>query len=229
MNNAQTTSIPNPDKPGHSFSGYLVRPAQTPAPGMLLLHEAYGLNDNMRDLANRFAQAGYVALAADLFSDGNKMVCMFRAFYGLLVSPLNNGTAKNVRGVFEWLQKLDGVDSTRVGAMGFCMGGSYALQLACLDGSVSAISVVSGQNPKPLDALQRLCPVVGSYADPDFAAASGKELDIVLDGYRIPHDIKIYSGAKHSMFNDGAAGYDPNVANDAWTRTLSFFDQHIRS
>lgn len=121
------------------------------------------------------------------------------------------------------------MDVKRVGAMGFCMGGSYALQLACLDGSVSAISVVSGQNPRPQEALQRLCPVVGSYADPDFVTADGKKLDVVLDGYSIPHDIKIYPGAKHSMFNDGAAGYDPNVASDAWTRTLSFFDQHIRS
>lgn len=228
MPNAQQISIPHLDKPGHSFTGYLVRPAQTPAPGMLILHEAFGLNDNMRDIANRFADTGYVALAADLFSDGNKMVCMFRAFYGLLVSPLNNGTAKNVRTVFEFLKTVDGVDGKRVGAIGFCMGGSYALQLACLDGSVRAISVVSGQNPRPLDALKRACPIVGSYADPDFVTAAGKKLDMVLDDYKVPHDIKIYPGAKHSMFNDGSAGYDPTVANDAWQRTMAFFDQHIR-
>jgi carboxymethylenebutenolidase len=220
-------SIPHPDKPGHAFDGYLARPAKTPAPGVLILHEAYGLNQNMRDIADRFAQEGYVALAADLFSDGNRMVCMFRAFYGLLVSPLNNSTARHVRAAFEFLQHQDGVDPKRAGAIGFCMGGSYALQLACLDGSVRAISVVSGQNPKPEDALKRACPVVGSYARGDFAEASGKRLNVLLDEFNIPHDIKIYTGAKHSMMNDDKEGYDPMVAAEVWQRTLGFFGEHI--
>lgn len=227
MFTAETVSIPNPDKPEQFIGGYLVRPDRTPAPGILLLHEAFGLNDNMRDIAIRFANAGYVALAADLFSDGYKMVCMFRAFYGLLAAPLTNGTAQKVCVAFEFLQHVRGVDSARVGAMGFCMGGSYALQLACLNESVRAISVVSGQNPRPLDALRRACPIVGSYADPDFVTAAGKKLDIVLDEYDIPHDIKIYAGAGHSMFNDGASRYDPSIAADAWARTLSFFDMHF--
>ena len=70
----QTVSIPHPDKAGQSLGGYLVKPAAMPAPGILVLHEAYGVNDKLRDIANRFASAGYVALAADLFSDGNKVV-----------------------------------------------------------------------------------------------------------------------------------------------------------
>lgn len=224
---AQMISIPHPDTPSKSFGGYLVRPAQTPAPAVLLLHEAFGLNDNMRHLAQRFADAGYVALAADLFSDGNKMLCMFRAFYGLLVAPLTNGTAKNVRAAFEFLRQVKGVDAARVGAMGFCLGGSYALQLACLDGSVCAVSVVSGSNPRPADALKRACPIVGSYADPDFTTGDARKLDVLLDEYHVPHDIKIYPGAKHSMFRADAPGYDPAVDADAWHRTLTFFSEHL--
>lgn len=225
--NGQLVSIPRPDKPGHAFGGYLSRPARMPAPGVLVLHEAYGLNQNMRDIADRFAQEGYVALAADLFSDGNKMLCMARAFYGLLISPLNNSTAKNVRVAFDFLKGIEGVDGKRAGAIGFCMGGAYALQLACLDETVSAISVVSGNNPRPEEALKRVCPVVGSYADPDFAASSGKRLDVLLDEYKIPHDIKIYPTAKHSMMNDSKEGYDPHIAAEVWQRTLGFFAQHL--
>src|SRR5689334_21389430 len=107
---AQSISIPHPTKAGHAFEGYLVTPVrateQSPAPGMLILHEAFGLNDNIRAITRRFAAEGYVALALDLFSDGAKMICMFRAFYGLLAAPLNNGTVKNVRAVFEYLRKV---------------------------------------------------------------------------------------------------------------------------
>lgn len=223
----QIVTIPHPEKAGHAFSGYLVKPARLPAPAVLLLHEAYGLNQNMREMAERFADVGYVALAADLFSDGNSIVCMFRAFYGLLLSPLNNGTARNVRAVFEFLQRVDGVDAKRVGAMGFCLGGSFALQLACLDGNVRAISIVSAQNPRPLDAVQRACPIVGSWAEKDFTTGDGKKLDVVLDEYKIPHDIKMYANGIHSMFKRDANGYDANVDADAWKRTLAFFERYL--
>src|SRR5262249_1858110 len=140
---------------------------------------------------------------------------------------LTNGTAKNVRAAFEYLRQVEGVDAQHTGAMGFCLGGSYALQLACLDGNVRAISVVSGNNPKPQEALKRACPIVGSYADPDFATADGRKLDLILDEYQIPHDIKIYAGAKHSMFNKYKEGYDPKIDADAWHRTLAFFEQYL--
>jgi len=222
-------TIPHPEGGGRTLDAYLALPDQLPAPGMLILHEAYGLNENIRGIADRFAREGYVALAVDLLSDGNRMLCMFRAFYGLLLSPLNNKTVTKVRAAFDYLQTIEGVQAGRAGAIGFCMGGSYALQLACLDGQVRAISVVSGQNPRPEAALERLCPVVGSYPGRDLTTTSGKKLDILLDGYRIPHDIKIYPGAVHSMFNAGVSGYNPEIAADAWQRTLGFFDQHIRT
>jgi carboxymethylenebutenolidase len=226
----QTILIPHPDKTGRTFNGYLAMPndAQN-LPGVLVLHEAYGLNENIRDITERFAREGYVALAADLLSDGNRAVCLFRAFYGLLVAPLNNGTARTVRAAFAHLQTLDGVDAKRVGAIGFCMGGSYAIQLACLDNAVRAISVASAQNPRPQDALARACPLVGSYAEKDFTTNAGRQLDALLDQYNIPHDIKIYPNGIHSLFNDRAKNFDAQIAADAWQRTLQFFDQHIKT
>lgn len=226
----QVVSIPHPEKNGRTFNGYLAMPydAQN-LPGVLVLHEAYGVNQNIRNITERFAREGYVALAADLLSDGNRAVCMFRAFYGLLAVPLNNGTVRNVRAAFAYLQTLENVDSKRVGAIGFCMGGSYAIQLACLDNAVRAISVASAQNPRPSAALARACPLVGSYAEKDFTAGAAKQLDALLDQYSIPHDIKIYPNGIHSLFNDNAKNFDPQIAADAWQRTLQFFDQHIKT
>ena len=109
------------------------------------------------------------------------------------------------------------------------MGGSYAIQLACLDGSVRAISVASAQNPRPSDALARACPLIGSYAEKDFTTGAGRQLDALLDRYNIPHDIKIYPNGIHSLFNDSARNFDPQIAADAWQRTLSFFEQHMKT
>ncbi|HZQ10710.1 MAG TPA: alpha/beta fold hydrolase [Anaerolineae bacterium] len=227
-NNAQVVSIPNPSKPGHHLAGYLVMPEQTPAPGVLIIHEAFGVNENIREIAWRFAREGYVALAADLFSDGNRAVCLFRAFYGILVSPLKNGTVGELRAALDFLRNTQGVDARRVGVIGFCMGGSYALQLACLDDELRAASVFYGQNPRPLDAVQRACPIVGSYPNPDISTKDGRKLEMKLKEYQIPHDIKIYEGARHSFFNDTSGNHHAEAADDAWRRTLAFFEEHIR-
>ena len=232
MIQTQSVTIPLPEKKGRALDAFLAMPqtqTQIPTRGVLVLHEAYGLNENIKNIARRFAENGYVALAVDLLSDGSRAICMFRAFYGLLAVPLKNGTVKNVRAAYEYLQKVEGVDAQRVGAIGFCMGGSYALQLACLDGTVRAISIVSGQNPRPLDAVARACPIVGSYPERDFTTGGGRELDKVLDEFKIPHEIKFYPDGIHSMFNDGAKGYSETVADDAWMRTLQFFDEHMRA
>jgi carboxymethylenebutenolidase len=226
--NARNVAFQDPRNLSKEIDGYLALPAQTPAPGILIIHEAFGVNDNIRGVARRFAKEGYVALAADLFSSGNRAVCMFRAFYGILVSPLNNGTVQELRAALDYLRGLPEVDTKRIGVIGFCMGGAYALQMACVDNELRAASVFYGQNPRPIEAVQRACPIVGSYPNPDVSTGAGRTLAIKLDEYKIPHDIKIYDGARHSFFNDTRGAYQPDAAADAWKRTLAFFDTHIR-
>ena len=80
---------------------------------------------------------------------------------------------------------------------------------------------------RPLEAVARLCPVVGSYPDPDFTTPEGRKLDELLDGYHIPHDIKIYPGARHSFFNDRRPNYNAEAAQDSWQRVLAFFKEHV--
>jgi carboxymethylenebutenolidase len=82
-------------------------------------------------------------------------------------------------------------------------------------------------NPRPLEAVARLCPVVGSYPDSDFTTTAGQKLDVELDKYAVPHDIKIYPGANHSFFNDQGSRYNAVAAQDSWQRILAFFQEHL--
>ncbi|MCL4545116.1 MAG: dienelactone hydrolase family protein [Chloroflexi bacterium] len=85
-----------------------------------------------------------------------------------------------------------------------------------------------GMSPRPLQTLQRSCPVVGSYPERDFTASAGRRLDEALDLYGIDHDIKTYPGARHPFFNDRGRSYDPAAASDAWVRVLTYFTRYLR-
>jgi carboxymethylenebutenolidase len=210
------------------MAAFLARPGGDGRwPGVLVIHEAFGLNDNIRDVTRRFAGAGYVGLAIDLFSAGNTAVCLARAFAGIFVRPLRSGTLAELQAALELLAERAEVDSARIGVIGFCMGGSYALQLACVAGSVHAASTFYGMNPRPLEALARACPIVGSFPQHDFTAGAGRKLAETLQRFQVPHDVKIYPGTRHSFFNDHGAMYDAAAAQDSWARTLAFFERHL--
>jgi carboxymethylenebutenolidase len=210
------------------MDAYLARPEPAGRyPGVLVIHELYGLNDNIRDVCQRFAGEGYVALAVDLFSNAPRPLCMARILYGMLISPLRNGTVGELQAVMRALQDRPEVDPLRVGVIGFCMGGTYALQLACVNGDLRAASVFYGNNPRPLGAVARACPIVGSYPERDLTTGAGRALDSALAQFDIPHDVKIYAGAGHSFFNDSGSNYNEHAAADSWGRTLAFFTEHL--
>lgn len=211
-----------------SREGYLARPdGDGPFPALVVIHEIYGLNDNIRDIAARFARQGYVALAVDLFAGRNRALCMARVMGQQLSKSLDNSTIFELKAALSFLAAQPGVDPGRLGAVGYCMGGGFAVAWACTDDRLRAIAPYYALNPRPLEAVRRACPVVGSYPDPDFTTKSGRKLDAALTAYNIPHDIKIYSGAKHTFFNDQARNYDPAAAEDSWRRVLAFFEEHL--
>src|SRR5579884_4062153 len=218
---ARTESVTFPFE-GQQREGYLARPdGAGPLPGLVIIHEAYGLNDNIREVAVRFAREGYVALAVDLFGSRNRAVCMARVIGQLLLRPLGNASLSELKAALSFLAGLPYVDPERLGAVGFCMGGSFAVAWACTDDRLKAIAPFYAQNPRPLEAVRRSCPVVGSYPEADFTAKAGRRLDAALTQYDIPHDIKIYPGARHSFFNDQGRTYDPAASADAWRRILA--------
>ena len=215
--------------PAAMLKGYLALPdGAAPHPGLVVIHEAYGLNDNIRYITDRFAGEGYAALAVDLFADRSRLVCMARLM-GAMVTGREPAAVGELTAALDYLTALPEVDSARTGAVGFCMGGGVAIAWATRDRRLRAIAPFYGTNPRPVAAVRRLCPVVGSYPGKDFTARSGRKLDAELSAAGVTHDIKIYPGARHSFFNDQGRAYDASASTDAWQRTLDFFAQHIRA
>lgn len=210
--------------------GYAALPdGKGPHPGVVVIHEAYGLNDNIKDITRRFADNGYAALAVDLFTDRNRALCMARYMTGMLIGSVQRPGIGDLRAALTHLAAMPEVDPERIGAIGFCMGGGFAIAWACTDPRLKAIAPFYAANPRPIDAVKRACPVVGSYPEKDFSASAGRALEEALARHGIDHDIKIYPNARHSFFNDHGRAYNKQAAADSWERVMSFFGKYIGS
>jgi carboxymethylenebutenolidase len=214
---------------GSTFGAYLVLPdGAGPHPGVVVIHEAFGLNDNIRDIARRFAIEGYAALAVDLFTGHSRAVCMAQLMGSMLMGR-EPASVADLAAAMDYLVALPEVDAPRVGAIGFCMGGGFAIAWGRRDRRLRAIAPFYGTNPRPVEAVRRMCPVVGSYPGKDFTARAGRKLDKRLAELGVARDIKIYPDARHSFFNDAGKAYNDAAATDAWQRTLAFFAEHVQA
>lgn len=215
-----------------------------PFPGVVVLHEAFGLNDDMRRITSKFAEAGYAAIAPDLFSHGNRALCLTRVLLDGMVRGLTDATAADIESARKHLAGEPAVEGERIGVIGFCMGGGFALGVAPT-GRYRAASVNYGATPRRggLEKLRGSCPVIAAYGELDkVMAKEPAKLESYLDQLGVPHDVKTYPGAGHSfMSKDNApmwmsrlpnpmhAGHDERAAEDNWRRILAFFDEHVRS
>jgi carboxymethylenebutenolidase len=208
----------------HTDTSYLALPdGPGPHPGLVVIHEASGLNDNIRDICRRLAGEGYAALGVDLFAGRNRAICMARMFVGAMRGNLDHFGVPALKASLGQLADRPEVDANRLGAVGFCLGGSIVLTWACTDNRLKAIGPYYGAAPKPREAIRRLCPVVGSWPEKDFTTKAAGILETELTAAGIPHDLKVYPGAKHSFFNDQGRAYNPDAASDSWLRVLTFF------
>src|SRR5581483_7348415 len=104
------------------LQGYLARPdGDGPFPALVVIHEAFGLNDDIRSIARRFAGQGYIALAVDLFSGRSRVMCMFRLFAGMMRNSTEHGGIRDLRAALTWLGGQPGADVARLGAVGYCL------------------------------------------------------------------------------------------------------------
>ncbi|MGA9159741.1 MAG: dienelactone hydrolase family protein, partial [Actinomycetota bacterium] len=127
-----------------------------PHPGVVVIHEASGLNDNIRDICRRFAEQGYAALGVDLFGRRNRVVCMARMFIGGMAGNLDYFGVPALKAALGRLADHHEVDARRIGAIGFCLGGSIVLTWACTENRLKAIAPYYGAAPKPREAIRRL-------------------------------------------------------------------------
>ena len=229
MADLRTESVEFPAN-GETGHGYLAVPeGDGPFPGVIVVQEWWGLDEHIKDVARRFAAEGFPALAPDLYhgqvtkEPGEAQKLMMSLNMGEAVTELVKAT--------EYLGSRPEVAGRGIGAIGFCMGGGLALNLACESSKIGAAAPFYGVNPTLIERLRNLKgPLLAIYAENDaFAGESARrELEEALKTAGIRHEIVVYPGAEHAFFNDTRPEvYDRDAAVDAWQRVLSHFRQNL--
>lgn len=216
---------------GSTARGYLAADGGAgPQPGLILIHEWWGLNEHVKDLTRRFAEQGYAVLAPDLY-DGSSTKDPEEA--GKLMQGLDKTKAlEKLDGAVAYLQGLPSVDGENIGVTGFCMGGTYALLLAAHNKSVKASAPFYGDIPADDELKNLSAPVLFIGAEKDFWITKEKmdRLDEGLKKYGKEGEVKVYEGVGHAFFNDTRPeAYDKDAAEDAWTRVTGFFAEKLKS
>ena len=226
------TSYKRPD--GQNVSGYLAEPANgTSAPGMVVIQEWWGLNDQIKGVADKLAAAGYRALVPDLYRG---KVALEENEAQHLMTGLNFGDAagQDVRGAVQYLK---GSGSAMVGVTGFCMGGALTLLAAVHVPETDVAVVWYGFPPlEYVDASKITAPLLGHWATGDtvFPIAKVDELEEKLRAASVDFEFHRYD-AKHAFANETADAKnlpylksDPAAAELAWRRTMDFLAGHLK-
>ena len=220
------------------LSAYVARPVRDgPWPGVVMIHEVFGLTDVIRGLADHLAGRGFVVAAPDLYSAGGGLRCLVPTFRAL--SRGRGRAYTDIEATRRWLLGLSET-TDGVGIIGFCLGGGFALATAARGFDASAPCY--GTLPPTPQVLREACPIVGSYGARDAALAGATDkLERALTAYGVPHDLKEYPDAGHRFMNDRddlpaftvplqrimGVGPNPEAAADAWGRIDSFFTTHL--
>jgi carboxymethylenebutenolidase len=220
-----------------STPAYLAVPSGTgPWAGVVVIHESWGLNTDIRASAHRLGSVGYLAVAPDLYGGKTFVRCLRGVFRQLRAG---SGPAFDaIDAVRAWLAARP--DCTgKIGVLGFCMGGGFAL-LCAPRGEFSAASVNYGEVPADAQrVLAGSCPMVASYGARDMMGGEPpRRLEQALTVLDVPHDVKVYPGAGHSFMSPKPSWLTPLVrlarldyqaaaAEDSWHRISTFFGEHL--
>jgi carboxymethylenebutenolidase len=217
---------------GKEVNGYLAYPASAEGglPAVLVFHEWWGLNDNIKSMADQLAGQGYVALAADLY--GGRVASQPEAARSLMEEALKNRDAlgQNLRQAHAYLKEQ--VKATRVGTIGWCFGGSMSLQAALVvPDQVDAAIIYYGHVNGDVEELKPLkAPVLGLFggADQGIPIESVRAFEAALKSLGKPVTIQVYEGAGHAFANPSGTNYKADAAADAWQKSLAFLAEHLK-
>ncbi|MBM3926350.1 MAG: dienelactone hydrolase family protein [SAR202 cluster bacterium] len=214
-------------------------------PAVVVIQEVFGVNSNIQDLTNRVANAGYVAIAPDLFWRGGAK----RTFgYGqapdadarakAVAAFRDDEIVKDINASIDWLRRHPNVGRGGIGITGFCVGGRITYLAAARCPEIAAASVYYGgriflpfgEGPSPFDLTSKIkCPVMGNFGELDKNPTPDevRKIEAALKQHKVPYDFKIYPNADHGFVCDERSSYHAESNRDAWSRTLSWFARHL--
>jgi carboxymethylenebutenolidase len=218
---------------GQEIRGHLARPkdASGPLPAIIVIQEWWGLNDNIRKMANLLAGEGYTALAVDLY--GGQVADTPERAREYMQAAMQNAAAgeDNLKQAYDYLEREH--QAPRVGTIGWCFGGGWSLATALMmPDDLDAAVIYYGRLVTDVEELSPLnVPILGIFGAED----QGIPLDMVnafkdaLSSLDKDASIHVYDGADHAFANPSGTHYEPEAAQDAWDKTLAFFEKHLKA
>jgi carboxymethylenebutenolidase len=213
-------------------SALLVTPeGKGPFPGVVVIHEWWGLDAWVKDQARALAKEGYLALAVDLYK--GKVTAKESEAHQLMMGLPPDRALRDLRAAFAYLQGRPDVRKDRIGAIGWCMGGRFTLALAVEEPALAAAVAYYGSPPTDEAAIAKIrAPVLGNYGGDDKGPAPEqvKTFEAAMKKAGKSADLKIYEGAGHAFanVNNPWGGYREPAAKDAWARTAAFLAKHLK-
>jgi carboxymethylenebutenolidase len=218
---------------GKPVQGYVVYPAQAEGalPGVLMFHEWWGLNDNIKSMANQLAAQGYAVLAADFY--GGRVAQEPSQAQALMQEALGQQLAlqSNINQGFEFLRSQ--MKAARIGTLGWCFGGTMSFEAAKLLGAESDATVIyyGFVNSNPAELAKIKAPVLGIFGaqDQGIPLATVRAFEQALSTAGKPAQIEVYAQAGHAFANPSGQNYRATDAEDAWRKTLAFLSQYLQA
>ena len=218
----ETVEFPSGKEKASGFLAVPDKPGQYP--GLIVVHEWWGLNDWVKEQSEKLAEQGYVVLAVDLYR--GKTAADPSEAHELMRGLPQDRAIRDMQAAYDYLAARKDVKPGRIASIGWCMGGGLALQLAIHQPRLAAVVVNYGALPTDPNDIQQIgAAVLGNFGadDKGITPADVQAFEKTMKGLNRRIDVKVYPGAGHAFENpNNTSGYRPEAAADAWKRTLAF-------
>ncbi|HTQ59142.1 MAG TPA: dienelactone hydrolase family protein [Candidatus Solibacter sp.] len=214
-----------------TVNGFLALPeGHGKHPGLVVIHEWWGLNDQIKDEAQKFAGEGYVALAIDLYR--GKVATTAEEAHELMRGVPDDRGIRDLDAAYDYLAARRDVEANKIGSVGWCMGGGWSIKLAMSEPKLAACIVNYGSLPTEASSIAKIdAPVLGNFGadDSGITPDSVHAFEAAMKAAGKSVDVKIYDGAGHAFQNpNNKQGYRPEATADAWARMTAFLKKSLK-
>jgi carboxymethylenebutenolidase len=211
-------------------AAYLAKPAGNgPFPAMILIHEWWGLNDQIKGLADKFAAEGYIALAVDLYR--GKVATNSEDAHQYMSGLPEDRAIRDLKASLDYLQQQPFVKKDKIGSIGWCMGGKLSAQFALAEPRLAVCVIYYGSVPTDPETLKKFNrPILAFYGENDKSVTPDMARKFEAEMKKLEKDVSVtvYPGAGHGFANETGKNYNEAAAKDSWNKTLAFLSKHLK-